>query len=157
MGLPLDDTAPGTVGSTAASPCIVTPPRLHLRTQDTTLNRRPSFKGSCLTCLSLTRRGDALFFQCGLGMGKGFDLRVLLYDSCRGRCQVQRALSRREPDCRSDRSTMGGFRPPISELTQYTLSLMVGGNDLNDMVCTPLADTYAALKLMWSSATCGDF
>jgi hypothetical protein len=50
-----------------------------------------------------------------------------------------------------------GIKPPISELTQYTLSLMVGGNDLNDMVCTPLADTYAALKLMWSSATCGDF
>jgi hypothetical protein len=45
----------------------------------------------------------------------------------------------------------------ISELTQYTLSLMVGGNDLNDMVCSPSADTYAALKLMCSSATCGDF
>jgi hypothetical protein len=50
-----------------------------------------------------------------------------------------------------------GISPPISELTQYTLSLMVGGNDLNDMVCSPSADTYAALKLMCSSATCGDF
>lgn len=29
-----------------------------------------------------------------------------------------------------------GISPPISELTQYTLSLMVGGNDDADMVCT---------------------
>jgi hypothetical protein len=50
-----------------------------------------------------------------------------------------------------------GIKPPISELTQYTLALMVGGNDLNDMVYTPSADRYAALKLMWSLATCGDF
>ena len=28
-----------------------------------------------------------------------------------------------------------GISPPISELTQYTLSLMVGGNDDADMVC----------------------
>jgi hypothetical protein len=35
-----------------------------------------------------------------------------------------------------------GINPPISELTQYTLSLMIGGNDLNDMVCVPPADTY---------------
>jgi hypothetical protein len=28
-----------------------------------------------------------------------------------------------------------GISPPISELTQYTLSLMVGGNDNADMVC----------------------
>jgi hypothetical protein len=34
-----------------------------------------------------------------------------------------------------------GISPPISELTQYTLSLMVGGNDDADMVClmSPLA------------------
>jgi hypothetical protein len=50
-----------------------------------------------------------------------------------------------------------GISPPISELTQYTLSLMVGGNDLKDMVCSPSADAYAALKLMCSPATCGDF
>jgi hypothetical protein len=50
-----------------------------------------------------------------------------------------------------------GINPPISELTQYTLSLMIGGNDLNDMVCKPSTGTYAAPKLMWSSATCGDF
>lgn len=28
-----------------------------------------------------------------------------------------------------------GIDPPISELTQYTLSLMVGGNDNANMVC----------------------
>jgi hypothetical protein len=34
-----------------------------------------------------------------------------------------------------------GIDPPISELTQYTLSLMVGGNDDANMVCSmfPLA------------------
>lgn len=50
-----------------------------------------------------------------------------------------------------------GIKPPISELTQYTLSLMVGGNDLDDMVCTPAESLYAALKLMLVSATFGDF
>jgi len=34
-----------------------------------------------------------------------------------------------------------GISPPISELTQYTLSLMVGGNDDNDMVCLVLTDS----------------
>jgi hypothetical protein len=36
-----------------------------------------------------------------------------------------------------------GISPPISELTQYTLSLMVGGNDNADMVClmSPSAHT----------------
>lgn len=41
-----------------------------------------------------------------------------------------------------------GISPPISELTQYTLSLMVGGNDLNDMVCSPPAGSYATSKLI---------
>jgi hypothetical protein len=41
-----------------------------------------------------------------------------------------------------------GISPPISELTQYTLSLMVGGNDLNDMVSLLLAGLHAAPKLM---------
>lgn len=31
-----------------------------------------------------------------------------------------------------------GIKPLISELTQYTLSLMVGGNDLDDMVSLPV-------------------
>ena len=34
-----------------------------------------------------------------------------------------------------------GISPPISELTQYTLSLMVGGNDDQDMVCLVLTDS----------------
>ena len=37
-----------------------------------------------------------------------------------------------------------GVSPLISELTQYTLSLMVGGNDLNDMVSLLLAHLTAA-------------
>ena len=49
------------------------------------------------------------------------------------------------------------INPLISELTQYTLSLMVGGNDLNDMVCLPLADVNAILKLIPLVATCGHF
>lgn len=36
-----------------------------------------------------------------------------------------------------------GINPLISELTQYTLSLMVGGNDLNDMVSLPVAKLHA--------------
>jgi len=36
-----------------------------------------------------------------------------------------------------------GISPLISELTQYTLSLMVGGNDLDDMVSLPVAKLYA--------------
>ena len=48
-----------------------------------------------------------------------------------------------------------GISPPIDELTQYTLSLMVGGNDLNDMVSLILACLYAAAKLMSLVATCG--
>lgn len=36
-----------------------------------------------------------------------------------------------------------GITPPISELTQYTLSLMVGGNDLDDMVNFPVAKLHA--------------
>jgi len=47
-----------------------------------------------------------------------------------------------------------GISPPIDELTQYTLSLMVGGNDLNDMVSLLLAGLYAAPKLMSLAATC---
>ena len=37
-----------------------------------------------------------------------------------------------------------GISPLISELTQYTLSLMVGGNDLNDMVSLLLAHLTVA-------------
>jgi hypothetical protein len=48
-----------------------------------------------------------------------------------------------------------GVSPLISELTQYTLSLMVGGNDLNDMVSLLLADLTAGSKLMNLIATCG--
>lgn len=36
-----------------------------------------------------------------------------------------------------------GVSPLISELTQYTLSLMVGGNDLDDMVSLPVAKLQA--------------
>jgi hypothetical protein len=36
-----------------------------------------------------------------------------------------------------------GINPLISELTQYTLSLMVGGNDLDDMVSLPVAKLQA--------------
>jgi hypothetical protein len=36
-----------------------------------------------------------------------------------------------------------GISPLISELTQYTLSLMVGGNDLDDMVSLPVAKLQA--------------
>ena len=36
-----------------------------------------------------------------------------------------------------------GVSPPISELTQYTLSLMVGGNDDSDMVCSPYPNSQA--------------
>lgn len=36
-----------------------------------------------------------------------------------------------------------GINPLISELTQYTLSLMVGGNDLDDMVSLPVAKLHA--------------
>ena len=50
-----------------------------------------------------------------------------------------------------------GISPLISELTQYTLSLMVGGNNLNDMVRSPLADLDAASKLIPSVATCCHF
>ena len=50
-----------------------------------------------------------------------------------------------------------GTNPLISELTQYTLSLMVGGNDLNDMVRLPLADLDATSKLIPLVATCGHF
>ena len=48
-----------------------------------------------------------------------------------------------------------GISPPISELTQYTLSLMVGGNDLNDMVSLLSAELHVASKLMSWVATCG--
>jgi hypothetical protein len=47
-----------------------------------------------------------------------------------------------------------GISPPIDELTQYTLSLMVGGNDLNDMVSLLSAGLHAASKLMSLIATC---
>jgi hypothetical protein len=36
-----------------------------------------------------------------------------------------------------------GINPLITELTQYTLSLMVGGNDLHDMVSLPVAKLQA--------------
>lgn len=49
-----------------------------------------------------------------------------------------------------------GTNTPISELTQYTLSLMVGGNDLDNMVCSPSVGPHAAPKLMCLSATRGD-
>jgi hypothetical protein len=44
-----------------------------------------------------------------------------------------------------------GIDPPISELTQYTLSLMVGGNDDADMVCliSLCLTPRRPLNLMW--------
>lgn len=51
-----------------------------------------------------------------------------------------------------------GIKPPISELTQYTLSLMVGGNDNQDMVCI-FVDDLSLVRLRSShllSATCVD-
>ena len=50
-----------------------------------------------------------------------------------------------------------GVNPLINELTEYTLSLMVGGNDLNDMVNLPPANLHPAPKLIFSAATCGHF
>lgn len=49
-----------------------------------------------------------------------------------------------------------GINTPISELTQYTLSLMIGGNDLDNMVCLYLSNHHASPKLIFLSATCGD-
>jgi hypothetical protein len=37
-----------------------------------------------------------------------------------------------------------GIKPLISELTQYTLSLMVGGNDLADMVSLPEQPAFSS-------------